>query len=185
MNRAAIDQLVSDYLESLRIATADLPPAERDELSANIVEHITTSMDELDPPNEAAVRTILNRLGDPADIAAEARIQSTRALTAPASAPGPGWLEWGGVAMLAIGSYVLPVIGTVAGLTMISMSRWWSTRQKVVAALLSLAGVVAIPIVGFLVLFPLGTAQNGPRPATPIVSGQPAMPAVPASPTSS
>src|SRR5262245_24522039 len=116
MSGTAIDQLVADYLERLRGATADLPAAEREELVESIAEHIATSMQELDPPNEAAVRTILDRLGDPAVIAAEARGQSSQPaatpapLAQPADATRPGWLEWGGVAMLGIGSYLLPVV---------------------------------------------------------------------------
>ena len=198
MSSTAIDQLVSDYLESLRDATTDLPTAERDELVANIAEHIAASMEELDPPNEAGVRTILDRLGSPADIAAEARGQSSRPAPAPAapaapavpapavpaSVPGPGALEWGGVAMLGIGSYLLPVIGTVAGLVMVSMSRWWSTRQKVMATVLSLAGLLVIPLIG-ISLFVARTSQSGPGPSEPIISGQPAVPAPTPSPTSS
>ena len=172
MSWTTTDRLVSDYLESVRAATADLPAAERDELVGNIAEHITTSIAELDPPTEAAVRTILDRLGDPAVIAAEARGQSSH----PTPRPTPGWLEWGGVAMLGIGSYLLPVIGTVAGLVMVWMSQWWSTRQKVVAAVLSLAGLVVIPLVGFGVFFAAGANQNGPGPSQPIVSGEPAVP---------
>jgi 4-amino-4-deoxy-L-arabinose transferase-like glycosyltransferase len=183
MSRTAIDQLVSDYLERLRIATADLPPNEGEELMTNIAEHIATSIEELDPPNEAAVRTILDRLGDPAVIAAEARGLSSQLNAPPPSAKAPGWLEWGGVAMLGIGSYLLPLVGTVAGLTMVSMSRWWSTRQKVVAAVLSLAGVLVIPVIG-IGIFAARTSQKGPGPSQPIVSEQPAIAPVP-SPTSS
>jgi hypothetical protein len=183
MSKTDIDQLVSDYLGRLRTATADLPTSEREELVANIEEHIATSLEELGRSDEAAVHTILNRLGDPAVIAAEARGQSSDPGTAPPGGRGPGWLEWGGVAMLGIGSYVLPVIGTVAGLIMVSMSRWWSTRQKVVAALLSLAGVLLIPLIG-IGIFAARTSENGPGPSTPVISGQPAVPPTP-SPTSS
>jgi HAAS domain-containing protein len=180
MSNTASDQLVSDYLERLRAATADLPTTERDELVANIAEHISASMEDLEQPDQAAVRTILDRLGDPAVIAAEARGQSSRPDLAQAT--GPGWLEWGGVAMLGIGSYLLPVIGTVAGLVMVSMSRWWSTRQKVLAAVLSLAGVLVIPLVGFA-LFAARTTQNSPGPAEPVIIGRPVEPMP--SPTSS
>ena len=86
--------------------------------------------------------------------------------------------------MLGIGSYLLPVVGTVAGLIMISMSRWWSTRQKIVAALLSLAGVLVIPLVGIGILA-ARTTQNGHGPSAPIVSWQPAVPSPTPSPRSS
>ena len=182
MNMTAIDRLVSGYLESLRAATADLPWAEREELMTSIAEHIAASIGELDQPNEASVRTILDRLGDPAVIAAEARGQSSEPVPATASAPssvgsaaGPGALEWGGVAMLGIGSYLLPVVGTVAGLIMVAMSRWWSTRQKVLAAVLSLAGVLVVPLVG-LSIFAAGPKQHGPGPSAPIVQEIPPVP---------
>jgi hypothetical protein len=184
MSMSATDQLVSDYLGRLRMATADLPTSEREELVANIAEHIAASMEELDRSDEAAVRTILDRLGDPAVIATEARGQSSQPGTSPPGGQGPGWLEWGGVAMLGIGSYVLPVIGTVAGLIMVSMSRWWSTRQKVVAALLSLAGVLVIPLIGIGILA-ARTSESGPGPSTPVISGQPAVPVPSPGPTSS
>jgi uncharacterized membrane protein len=147
------DPLVAEYLGRLRAATADLPPGEREELVSSIAEHIAGSLAEADPPGEAAVRTILDRLGDPAAIAAEARGQSGG--TSPARAPypmphkapaRPGLLEWGGVAMLGIGSYLLPVIGTVTGLVMVCLSTWWTTRQKIVAVVLSLLGALVVPV---------------------------------------
>lgn len=146
------DQLVVDYLANLRAATVDLPPGEREELVSNIAEHITTSLAEIAEPTESDVRTILDRLGDPASIAAEARGQSappswaTAGSTAAPARPAPGVLEWGGVVTLGVGSYLVPVIGTVAGLVMVSLSQWWTTSQKVVAAALSLSGAIALPL---------------------------------------
>jgi len=68
-----IDSLVDSYLSAVARATADLPPQRREDLLTDLREHITTARAELTPETEAGVRTILDRLGDPASIAAEAR----------------------------------------------------------------------------------------------------------------
>ncbi|GGM42947.1 hypothetical protein GCM10011608_29550 [Micromonospora sonchi] len=69
----SIDSLVDSYLGAVAQAGADLSPQRREDLLADLREHITTARAELDPETEAGVRTILDRLGDPASIAAEAR----------------------------------------------------------------------------------------------------------------
>ncbi|MEU2616419.1 hypothetical protein ABZ570_33395 [Micromonospora sp. NPDC007271] len=69
----SIDALVDNYLGAVAQAGADLSPQRREDLLADLREHITTARAELDPETEADVRTILDRLGDPASIVAEAR----------------------------------------------------------------------------------------------------------------
>ncbi|SCF00211.1 hypothetical protein GA0074695_2791 [Micromonospora viridifaciens] len=69
----SIDSLVDSYLGAVAQAGADLSPQRREELLTDLREHITTARAELDPETEADVRTILDRLGDPASIIAEAR----------------------------------------------------------------------------------------------------------------
>jgi uncharacterized membrane protein len=68
------DHMVGEYLDAVHRATVDLPPDRRDDLLADLTEHIATARAELDPETEAGVRDILERLGDPASIAAEARL---------------------------------------------------------------------------------------------------------------
>ncbi len=69
----SIDYLVDSYLGAVAQACADLSPRRREDLLTDLREHITTARAELEPETEAGVRTILDRLGDPASIAAEAR----------------------------------------------------------------------------------------------------------------
>jgi uncharacterized membrane protein len=69
-----VDRLVEDYLGAVSYACADLPPERRDDLLADLREHITAARAVLYQPTEAAVRTILDRLGEPAAIAEEARL---------------------------------------------------------------------------------------------------------------
>lgn len=68
------DRLVEDYLGAVSYACADLSPQHRDELVEDLREHITAARAVLYEPTEAAVRTILDRLGEPSAIAAEARL---------------------------------------------------------------------------------------------------------------
>jgi hypothetical protein len=72
--RDAGDRLVAEYLDSVRRAAAGLAPQRVDELVDDLREHIATARSELSPETEAEVRTLLDRLGDPAAIVAEAAI---------------------------------------------------------------------------------------------------------------
>lgn len=77
------DDLVADYLERVRRAGAGLPPERREELITDLRDHLLVARAELAPETEAGVRTLLDRLGDPAAIVAEAT-QATVAPVAPA-----------------------------------------------------------------------------------------------------
>ena len=70
------DDLVADYLDRVGRASASLPPERREELVADLREHIAAARAELAPETEteAGVRTLLDRLGDPAAIVAEAMV---------------------------------------------------------------------------------------------------------------
>src|SRR5215213_1051615 len=68
-----VDALVDRYLTDLEAELRGLPANRRRELLDEVGEHITAARAALDPETEAAIRTVLERLGDPADIAAEAR----------------------------------------------------------------------------------------------------------------
>jgi HAAS len=71
------DRMVGEYLDAVRRATVDLAPDRRDDLLADLSEHIATARSDLDPETEAGVHDILERLGDPVSIAAEARLGTT------------------------------------------------------------------------------------------------------------
>ena len=66
------DRLVEDYLDRLERELADFPSARRRELVQEISEHIAEARSALETETEADVRNLLDRMGDPADIAAEA-----------------------------------------------------------------------------------------------------------------
>lgn len=82
------DRMVGEYLDAVRRATVDLPPDRRNDLLADLGEHIATARAELDPETEAGVRDILDRLGDPVSIAAEARLGTPPPPTGPTGPTG-------------------------------------------------------------------------------------------------
>jgi hypothetical protein len=88
------ERIVSDYLAAVDRAAGDVPADRRAELLADLHEHIVTARAELDPETEAGVRSILDRLGDPEVIAAEARhgaaAAEPRLFGSQAAGPPPG-----------------------------------------------------------------------------------------------
>ena len=70
---ATADKLVERYLKHLEIELDDLPRDRRREIVDEIAGHIAEARTALAHESEAGVRNILEGLGDPADIAADAR----------------------------------------------------------------------------------------------------------------
>jgi uncharacterized membrane protein len=90
MTQPQTDRLVEDYLGAVSYACADLPRGRRDDLIADLREHIAAAREVLYQPTEAAIRTILERLGEPSAIAEEARLgEPLSQHTAPPPPPAP------------------------------------------------------------------------------------------------
>lgn len=70
MTATKTGKLVEDYLHRLEMALRPLPPSQRDQLVCEITEHIEQGRAQ--GQSEAAVRDLLDRLGEPEDIAAAA-----------------------------------------------------------------------------------------------------------------
>jgi hypothetical protein len=130
------DMLVADYLKRLNAELRDLPRARRRELVEEISEHIAEGRADLESENEAAIRTLLERLGDPEEIAAEAR---ERFGLAPRKV---GWKEVGALVLLPIGGVLVPVLGWFIGIALLWISDAWSTRDKLVGTLLFPGGLL-------------------------------------------
>jgi uncharacterized membrane protein len=64
---------VGEYLRRLQRSMGDVPAERREEILAEIEEHIAELLAENPAETEADVRNVLERVGDPEDIAAEAR----------------------------------------------------------------------------------------------------------------
>jgi hypothetical protein len=83
MSTSGIEAMVSDYFSRLKRALAPLPRNRRSQLLDDLREHVATARADLTEESEASVREILDHLGLPADIAAEA--------LAGAGRPRAGW----------------------------------------------------------------------------------------------
>ena len=129
------DPLVDDYLKQLDRALSDLPKTRRRELMAEIAGHIEEARSGLDPENDAEVRNILERLGDPAEIAAEERARSG------AHARRGGLLEILALIGLLVGGFLF-VVGWFVGVVLLWVSDAWSTREKLVGTLLVPGGLL-------------------------------------------
>ncbi len=159
------EALVRDYLGRLDAASWPLPPGRRDELRAEVAEHIETALAEAGSRDEVAVRNVLERLGRPEEIAAadaDPAVGATPAMSTPQAAGS----SWGAVEILAIlfltlGAIVLPLIGPLVGLVFAWASRQWTTREKAIATLIVLV-LLAIPLIG-LGLFATSSGTAAPQ----------------------
>lgn len=139
------DRLADDYLRELQRELRDLPRGRQQELLQEIGDHIDAALAEGSRHGEADVRNVLERLGDPAEIAEEARgrfgVRRTK----------PGVLEIGALILLPIGGLLVPLLGWVVGVILLWSSRLWTTGQKLAGTLLFPGGLL-LPF--YLFLFP-------------------------------
>jgi len=127
------DKLVQRYMAQLDAALQGVDASRRDEILAEVHEHIEQGRDGLDTDGAADVRTLLARVGDPAAIAAEAGAPS------PDSRRWDAWAPW-----LIIFGPVASGLGWIAGILILWTSPTWSKRDKLVATFVSPAGLVAL-----------------------------------------
>jgi hypothetical protein len=144
------DKLVRRYLEQLDAALQGVDASRREEILAEVHEHIEQGRDRLDTDDAADVRTLLARVGDPAVIAAEAGAPS------PDSRRWDAWAPW-----LIIFGPVASGLGWIAGIAILWTSPTWSQRDKLIATVVSPAGLVAL-------FFGLVAAMGGRRLALPL-----------------
>jgi uncharacterized membrane protein len=138
------DHMVDGYVKRLNRELGDLPRDRRREVVDEIREHIGEARAELPAETEAELRNILDRLGEPAEIAADAR---ERFGVAGRRRSG---LDIVALVMLLVGGVILPVVGWFVGLVLLWMSRAWNVRDKLIGTLV-LPGGLVIPF-GVIVL---------------------------------
>jgi hypothetical protein len=127
------DKLVRHYLAQLDTALQGVEASRGQEILAEVHGHIEEGRTGLDPDDTASVRNLLYRVGDPAAIAAEA------------GAPPPGSRRWDAWApWLIIFGPVASGLGWIAGMLILWPSPTWNRRDKLVATVVPLAGLVAL-----------------------------------------
>ncbi|HYS00814.1 MAG TPA: hypothetical protein VET82_00515 [Candidatus Eisenbacteria bacterium] len=136
MSAPHADQIVSGYLARLEQALAALPPARRAELVDDVRSHIAEARRGLAEETDADLLNILDKLGDPADIAADAR---ERLGAQPAPPPVP-------LGMLEIAAIVALVLVWPAGIALVWLSSAWSRRDKLIATVVVPGGVLVLAI---------------------------------------
>jgi hypothetical protein len=93
-----LDTLCADYLERLRIALGNVQSSDRDQILAQVGEHLSEARAALPSQDETGVRQILERLGTPEDIAAAA-IADRRTENRPKHSSRLVWVTVGAVAL--------------------------------------------------------------------------------------
>jgi hypothetical protein len=127
------DKLVRRYLAQLDAALRGVDASRREEILAEVHGHIDEGRTGLDPGDAASVRTLLDRVGDPAAIAAEA------------GAPPPGSRRWDAWApWLIIFGPVASGLGWIAGMLILWTSPTWSRRDQLIATFVPLVGLAAL-----------------------------------------
>lgn len=142
------DELVGVYLARLGAALAGVPADRRDEIAGEIANHIAEARAQLTHESDADVSALLERIGDPAEIAAAAHdggVESARA------AKSWGILE---VAALILTPFLWPV-----GVILLWLSPAWRLRDKLIGTLLPPGGYLSVLVAGPAAL--LGTASSG------------------------
>jgi len=154
------DTLIDRYLNDLQAELRGVPANRRRELLEEVGEHITQARAALDADTEAAIRTVLERLGDPAEIAADARerfgVQTAKPFTP--------WLE-----VIALVLLVIPFLGWVVGVVLVWLSRLWTTRDKLIGTLGGMSWVVAG--LGTIMMSAGGSRPVGSAPLEPAGPG--------------
>jgi len=155
------DRLVADYLARLNLALARMPADRREEIAGEIASHIADERAALGDETDTDVLNLLDRVGDPAEIASAAEADL------PVSSAA-GDRQIGAVEILAL--VLTPIIWPV-GVILLWLSPAWSARDKVIGTVLSLGGYPVILFLGpLLFLSPalMSTCSGGSVDGRPI-----------------
>jgi hypothetical protein len=146
MTAAHADQIVAGYLKRLEAELASLPRTRRKELMAQISDHIDQARAELVDETDADLVSIIDRLGDPEEISAEARARFQ--LTTPTAGP----IEILAILLIGAGGVIFPYvpIGWLIGTGLVWRSKSWTPREKYFGAYLPLVVGLAVLLIGAL-----------------------------------
>lgn len=143
---------IKGYLELLDRELRDLPRARRREVVDEIAQHIREAQREAPVRSEAELRTLLDRIGDPAEIAADAddRLGVVRRSTTH---------ETIAIILLLLGGF-LAAVGWFVGLVLLWTSSMWTRRDKLLGTLLVPGGLATSFLFAELSLTSSGCASG-------------------------
>jgi hypothetical protein len=125
------DGLVGKYMKQLEVELADLPRARRREILDEIGEHIAEAQAE----SEVDVRNVLDRVGEPDEIAEEARSRFG------VKKAKSGAVEILALVLLPLGGFVF-LVGWFVGVALLWGSSVWTTGEKILGTLVVPGGLV-------------------------------------------
>lgn len=128
------DRLVEQYLDTLRAHLQSLPEDRRRHVLEDVGAHIAEARHHLAKGDEAGLRNVLERLGQPADIARAAGAD-----------PGvrPRWQDALVPWALLLGGFVF-MVGWLVGLVWLWSSDVWSARDKLLGTFILPGGLFGV-----------------------------------------
>ena len=153
--RDPADRLVDRYLSDLEHALRALPPSRRRQIVEEISDHIAQGRAASGIDDEASVRALLDRVGDPETIAEEAGAIPDRPRRSDA------FVSW----LLLLGGFLF-VVGWFVGVFLLWSSDTWRLREKLLGTLVlpgGLLGVAALGVVPSSVSVCSGTSTSSPH----------------------
>lgn len=146
--------LIEQYLSRLETASHALSGRRRTELLTEVRDHINAALAETGTADEATVRNLLDRLGDPEEIVAAEGAGSERIPTVGLGAAGTaaagtlasarfGVMEVLALLLLVVGAWIIPFIGAALALIFVWASTRWRLREKAIATAIVLCGPLA------------------------------------------
>jgi len=127
------DQLIEGYIARLSAAAGDLPKNARQEFIDDMRSHIAEARAREPEETDAAVMNILDRLGEPATVVADARERLGIRLAQPYR---PGVLE---IAAVILVPFLWPV-----GVILLWISPAWNWRDKLIGTLVPPGGYIGL-----------------------------------------
>lgn len=148
--KTAQHPLVKNYLAAVARETAELDEEHRNELIADLDEHIAVALAEEADPDDQAIRAVLARLGDPRSIAASALGESPAAVSVRRRHTVVPLVL---LALAGLATVTAPVAGVVLAIVAV-VALWatpqWQTRDKVIGTAAVLLVPVLLALLGFL-----------------------------------
>lgn len=130
-----VQRMIDSYLRRLENELSDVPAGARRELVEDVRAHIQEALAEAGEPSQAAVLNVLERLGEPADLAREER-ERLGLTPEPAAEQGPD--------LLSAAAVVLTALFWPVGVLLAWLSPRWSGRDKAVATLMPVLGLTLV-----------------------------------------
>lgn len=135
---------INSYMGRVDAAARGLPPDRRIELLDQLREHLD-AVSQAPAATESSVLVAIDRLGDPTEIvASEVDLPVSAAGGAAPSRSGWGPLEIMAVVLLIGGTFLIPIVGPLAGLACAWFSSAWTRREKWIATLLSSGSILLV-----------------------------------------